>query len=184
LSRNRISNISFTVCSVGEIIILAIMVGILKAVKSEETTENNTRAFSILLAFSGGIWRESLHQLAHAWFKGLVLCALPWFIFEKRRPGLDLPVETNLFTVGIKQIYAAVKECWKLKQTFLYLLFYFLMSVSYSRHPIFPLMMIQGVMFSTQQCMVLVMISLLTYGLHRTVIATLQNRYDSSKFAG
>ncbi|KAJ3564406.1 hypothetical protein NP233_g8317 [Leucocoprinus birnbaumii] len=112
LSRNRISNISFTVCSVGEIVILAIMVGILKAVKSEESTENNTRAFSILLAFSGGVW---------------LLCALPWFIFEKRRPGLDLPPGTNLITIGIKQVYVAARECWKLKQTFLYLLFYFLM---------------------------------------------------------
>ena len=71
LSRNRILNISSLVSLVGEVIILAIIVGILKAVKSEETTENNTRAFSILLAFSGGIWRESLHQLVHAWFKGL-----------------------------------------------------------------------------------------------------------------
>jgi len=112
LSRNRISNISFTVCSVGEIVILAIMVGILKGVKSSDSTENNTRAFSILLAFSGGVW---------------LLCALPWFIFEKRRPGLNLPKGTNLLTIGIKQVYVAVRECWKLKQTFLYLIFYFLM---------------------------------------------------------
>ncbi|KAF5359548.1 hypothetical protein D9756_003285 [Leucocoprinus leucothites] len=96
----------------GEIVILAIMVGILKAVKSEESTENNTRAFSVLLAFSGGVW---------------LLCALPWFFFEQRRPGLDLPPGTNLLTVGIKQVYVATRECWKLKQTFLYLLFYFLM---------------------------------------------------------
>ncbi|KXN91649.1 Autophagy-related protein 22 [Leucoagaricus sp. SymC.cos] len=116
LSRNRISNISFTVCSTGEIIILAIMVGILRAIKSDESTENNTHAFSVLLAFSGGVWRYHV-----------VVCALPWFIFEKRRPGLDLPPGTNLLTVGIKQVYAAARECWKLKQTFLYLLFYFLM---------------------------------------------------------
>lgn len=46
------------------------MVGILKAVKSEESVENNTRAFSILLAFSGGIWRESLHhRMTRAGFK-------------------------------------------------------------------------------------------------------------------
>ncbi|KAF9453504.1 hypothetical protein P691DRAFT_771473 [Macrolepiota fuliginosa MF-IS2] len=112
LSRNRISNISFTISSAGEILILAIMVGILKAVKSTDSTENNTRAFSILLAFSGGVW---------------LICALPWFIFEQRRPGLDIPPGTNLLTIGIKQVYVAVRECWKLKQTFLYLIFYFLM---------------------------------------------------------
>lgn len=59
LSRNRISNISFTVCSLGEIIILVIMIGILKALKAEESTENNTKAFSVLIAFSGGAWRTN-----------------------------------------------------------------------------------------------------------------------------
>lgn len=62
IARNRISNVSFAVCSAGEIIILAIMVGILKGIKSDESTENNTRAFSVLIAFSGGVWRtSSLH---------------------------------------------------------------------------------------------------------------------------
>lgn len=56
LERNRISNVAFAVCSTGEIIILAVMVGILKALKSDESTENNTRAFSVLIAFSGGVW--------------------------------------------------------------------------------------------------------------------------------
>jgi len=69
LARNQILNTSALVSLVGEIVILAIMVGILKAVKSEETTENNTRAFSILLAFAGGVWRESLHRLTRALFK-------------------------------------------------------------------------------------------------------------------
>ena len=49
---------SFTICSVGEVLILAIMVGILKGVKSDESTENNTKAFSILIAFAGGVWRD------------------------------------------------------------------------------------------------------------------------------
>lgn len=32
------------------------MVGILKALKSDESTENNTKAFSVLIAFAGGVW--------------------------------------------------------------------------------------------------------------------------------
>ncbi|THU84193.1 MFS general substrate transporter [Dendrothele bispora CBS 962.96] len=112
LSRNRISNISFTVCSAGEIVILAIMVGILKGLHSDESTENNTKAFSVLIAFSGGVW---------------LLCALPWFFLEKRRPGLSLPPATSLLTIGFKQTYIALRECMRLKQTFLYLIFYFLM---------------------------------------------------------
>jgi hypothetical protein len=60
MARNRISNISFAICSAGEIVILAIMVGILKRLKSNDSTENNTKAFSVIIAFSGGVWR--------AWF--------------------------------------------------------------------------------------------------------------------
>ncbi|KAJ8072859.1 hypothetical protein PM082_016418 [Marasmius tenuissimus] len=88
------------------------MVGILKGMKSDASTENNTKAFSVLIAFSGGVW---------------LLCALPWFFLEKRRPGLQLPPGTTLLTIGFKQTYAAFSECLRLKQTFLYLIFYFLM---------------------------------------------------------
>lgn len=114
LSRNRLSNTSFAVCSAGEIVVLAIMVGILKGMKSDASTENNTRAFSALIAFAGGVW---------------LLCAIPWFVLEKRRPGLSLPSGTSLLTVGFKQTYVAFRECMRLKQTFLYLIFYFLMCV-------------------------------------------------------
>lgn len=62
MSRNRVSNISFAVSSAGEIIILAIMVGILKGVKYDASTENNTKAFSVIIAFSGGVWCASQFQ--------------------------------------------------------------------------------------------------------------------------
>jgi hypothetical protein len=55
LARNRVSNLSLAIGSAGEVLILAIMVGILKAVKSDASVENNTKAFSVLLAFSGGM---------------------------------------------------------------------------------------------------------------------------------
>ena len=56
LERNRVSNVSLAVNSAGEVIILGIMIGILKAVKSDESVKNNTMAFSVLLAFTGGVW--------------------------------------------------------------------------------------------------------------------------------
>ncbi|KIK95280.1 hypothetical protein PAXRUDRAFT_141029 [Paxillus rubicundulus Ve08.2h10] len=112
LSRNRVSNISFTVSSVGEIFVLVIMVGILEGMKAGDSTENNTRAFSALIAFSGAVW---------------LICALPWFFIEKRRPGLSLPPESSLLTIGFRQTYVAIRECLRLKQTFVYLIFYFLM---------------------------------------------------------
>ena len=65
LERNRLSNISLTISSVGEVLILAIMIGILKAVKSDRSVENNTKAFNVLLAFSGGVWRSFLRQLLY-----------------------------------------------------------------------------------------------------------------------
>ena len=59
LQRNRISNVSFAVASAGEVLILVVMVGILKGLKSDQSTENNTKAFSVLIAFAGGVWGES-----------------------------------------------------------------------------------------------------------------------------
>ncbi|KAG6818994.1 hypothetical protein H0H93_016555 [Arthromyces matolae] len=116
LSRNRISNISFAVCSVGEVIIIAVMVGLLKALKSEESTENNTKAFSVLIAFAGGVWSMLISSKQSQ--SGIT---------NKRRPGLDLPPGTNYLTIGFFQVYTALRECLRLKQTFLYLIFYFLM---------------------------------------------------------
>lgn len=102
MSRNRISNMSFIVCNAGEIVILAIMVGILKAVNSDAGIEQNTRAFSILIAFSAAAW---------------IICAIPWFVLEKRRPGKDLPEGSNYVSIACKNIWFALKECLKLKQT-------------------------------------------------------------------
>ena len=56
-----------------------------------------------------------------------MLCALPWFFLEKRRPGLALPATASMLTIGFKQTVVAFRECMRLKQTFLYLIFYFLM---------------------------------------------------------
>ena len=109
------------------------MIGILKALNADASAENNTKAFSVLIAFTGGVWRSSL-QYSYA-FPHLinilpVLCAIPWFIFEKRRPGLALPLGTSFTTIGFKQAYVALRECLRLKQTFFYLIFYFLMQAS------------------------------------------------------
>ena len=129
MSRNRISNISLAVSSAGTVIILTIMVGILKALKSDQSTENNARAFSALIAFSGGAWCKCNSLIVHhlSMTIRIVLCAIPWFTLEQRRPGLMLPSGTNFLTIGFVQVYAALRECLKLKQTFLYLIFYFLM---------------------------------------------------------
>ena len=69
LALNRVSNISLAISSAGEVLILAIMIGILKALKSDASVENNTKAFNVLLAFSGGVWcsfsRRFLYAIAN-----------------------------------------------------------------------------------------------------------------------
>ncbi|KAG1750878.1 hypothetical protein EDB19DRAFT_1825107 [Suillus lakei] len=87
LSRNRVSNISFTISSLGEILILVIMVGILEGLEAGDSTANNTKAFSVFIAFSGALW--------------------------------PLPPSSSLLTIGFRQTYVALRECMRLKQTFL-----------------------------------------------------------------
>ncbi|WVF68804.1 hypothetical protein IAT40_003576 [Kwoniella sp. CBS 6097] len=109
LARNRLANVSFFVCSVGEIIVLAILAGILEAIITDDP-DSNTRALSIVCAYAAGVW---------------IICAAPWLLFEQYRPGNQLPPKTSYFTVGIKQIYHAFRLCMRLKQTFIYLAAYF-----------------------------------------------------------
>jgi hypothetical protein len=48
--------------------------------------------------------------------------AAPWFIIEKRRPGLPCPGNMNIIQAGLWQLYRASKDIWKLKQSLLYLI--------------------------------------------------------------
>ncbi|KIJ07753.1 hypothetical protein PAXINDRAFT_164557 [Paxillus involutus ATCC 200175] len=148
LSRNRVSNISFAVSSVGEIFVLVIMVGILEGMKAGDSTENNTRAFSALIAFSGAVW---------------LICALPWFFIEKHRPGLSLPPGSSLLTIGFRQTYVAIRECLRLKQTFLYLIFYFLMGdVLNTTVTVIGTLQNSVVSYSTFQLTLLLIVGILT----------------------
>ncbi|KII85097.1 hypothetical protein PLICRDRAFT_145783 [Plicaturopsis crispa FD-325 SS-3] len=166
LARNRVSNVSFAVGSAGQIIVLAIMVGILKGLKSDESTENNTKAFSVLIAFSGAAW---------------LLCAIPWFIFEKRRPGLSLPPNTSLLTVGFKQTYVALRECMKLKQTFLYLIFYFLMGdVLNTTVTVIATLQNSVVSYSTLQLTLLLIVGIAAQAVGIYVFWLVQKKYKIS----
>ncbi|KAF8183910.1 MFS general substrate transporter [Pholiota molesta] len=166
LSRNRISNISFAVCSAGEIIILAIMVGILKGIHAEDSTENNTKGFSVLIAFSGAVW---------------LICALPWFFVEKRRPGLQLPPGTTLLTIGLKQVSTAFRECMRLKQTFLYLIFYFLMGdVLNTTVTVIGTLQNSVVSYSTLDLTLLLIVGIVAQGLGIYVFWLVQKRYKIS----
>ena len=82
MQRSRLSNMAFYIQSVGEIVILALIVGVMFGVNVDASTANNNWGLSVLIAFATGCW---------------VLLAIPWFIIEKRRPGQPLPPGMNMY---------------------------------------------------------------------------------------
>ncbi|EXJ73635.1 uncharacterized protein A1O5_03397 [Cladophialophora psammophila CBS 110553] len=101
--------------SAGEIVILAVLVGILFALDVNASAANNLWGLSVLIAYATGVW---------------IVLAIPWFILEKRRPGQKLPPGTNIVSVGFWNIWRALVQIWELKQSLLYLIGYFLLGDS------------------------------------------------------
>lgn len=114
MKRNELSNTAFYVQSVCEIFILAVIVGIMFGLHVNDSEENNNWGLSVLIAFATGVW---------------ILCAIPWFVLEKRRPGQD-PGRTNILLAGIKQLGYALSQIWQLRQSLAYLIGYFLLGDS------------------------------------------------------
>ena len=106
MERNRIYNVAFIMQSAGEIIILAVLVGILFALNVQASAANNLWGLSVLIAYATGVW---------------VVLSIPWFILEKRRPGQPLPAGKNIVSVGFWNLYRAMLQIWELKQSLLYL---------------------------------------------------------------
>jgi MFS-type transporter involved in bile tolerance (Atg22 family) len=106
MQRNRIQNVAFIVQSAGEILILAVIVGIMWGLNVNASTANNNWGLSVLIAFATGVW---------------LLLAIPLFVIEKRRPGQPLPPNMNIVSVGFWQLYRAFRQIWRLKQSLLYL---------------------------------------------------------------
>ena len=115
MQRNRLSNVSFIMQSAVEIVILAILVGILKSLDVNASDANNLWGLSVTIAYATAIW---------------VVCAIPWFIFEKHRPGQKVPAGMNLVSVGFWTLWRAAISIWTLKQSFLYLVGFFILSDS------------------------------------------------------
>ena len=120
LQRNRLSNISLCVCSCGEVgpmmasltqvVILAIAIGIIKGIGNKVS---NHWSLSVVITFATACW---------------VALALPWFFLEKRRAGQTVPPGMNIITVGLRQLLHTMQDIFKLRQTFIYLVGYFIIS--------------------------------------------------------
>jgi MFS-type transporter involved in bile tolerance (Atg22 family) len=105
MKRSQLANTAFYIQSLAEIIILAVIVGIMFAVGINASAAKNNWGLSILIAFASGVW---------------LLVSLPWFFLEKRRPGAD-PGNRSIIMVGLSQLYFAMRQVWRLKQSLLYL---------------------------------------------------------------
>ncbi|KAK0383860.1 hypothetical protein NLU13_7952 [Sarocladium strictum] len=115
MERSRLANVSFWVQSVGELVILAVIVGIMFSLHVDDSVSNNNWGLSVLIAFATACW--------------LVL-SIPWFAVEKKRPGLRIPKGQNIVTVGVWQLKEALTQIWHLKQSLIYLVGYFLLGDS------------------------------------------------------
>jgi len=75
--------------------------------------KQNNWGYSLCVAVCTGFW---------------VVLAIPWFLYEKKRPGPKLPAGDNYLTFGFRQTWFTIKQAWKLKQTFFYLIAFFLLA--------------------------------------------------------
>lgn len=106
LKRSQLANVAFYTQSVGEIFILAVIVGIMFGLHVNASQANNNWGLSVLIAFATGVW---------------LLVSLPWFFLEKRRPG-QAPGRRNIVVAGLWQLWYAGRQVWKLKQSLIYLI--------------------------------------------------------------
>ncbi|KAI9653669.1 MAG: hypothetical protein M1831_005697 [Alyxoria varia] len=111
LMRSRLSNMAFYAQSCGEILILAVIVGVMFGLHVNAGTEQNTWGLSVLIAFASGVW---------------LLLSVPWFVLEKRRPGMSTG-NMNIALAGLWQLRRAVTKIVQLRQTLYYLVGYFLL---------------------------------------------------------
>ncbi|KAG6033306.1 hypothetical protein E4U41_006940 [Claviceps citrina] len=115
LERSRLSNVAFWIQSVGEVVILAIIIGIMFGVRVDDSTANNNWGLSVLITFATACW---------------LALSVAWFVLEKTRPGLQIPPGKNIVTAGLWQLYEAFSQIWRLRQSLIYLAGYFFLGDS------------------------------------------------------
>lgn len=102
------NNIGFVACC-------ALSLGALFGLHANDSVAQNNWGYSVSVAVCTGFW---------------MVFAIPWFLWEKRRPGPPLPKGDNYFTFGFRQAWFAAKQAWTLKQTFFYLIAFFFLADS------------------------------------------------------
>jgi MFS-type transporter involved in bile tolerance (Atg22 family) len=85
---------------------LAIAIGIIK-----KTGGGNNFSLVVVIAYATACW---------------VVLAIPWFYLEQPRFGQVVPAGMNIISVGMRQAWIAARELYKLRQTLIYLVGYWL----------------------------------------------------------
>jgi len=106
-------NLSYTWNNIGFVICCALSLGALFGLRADDSVENNNWGYSVSVAVCTAFW---------------IIFAIPWFLWEKKRPGPPLPKGENYVTFGCKQIWFAGQQVWTLKQTFYYIVVFFLLA--------------------------------------------------------
>ncbi|KAI0875384.1 MFS general substrate transporter [Hypoxylon argillaceum] len=166
MERSRLSNVAFCIQSAGEVVILAIIVGILFGVDVNASTEANNWGLSVLIAFATAVW--------------LVL-SIPWFVIEKKRPGLKIPSGKNIISVGFWQLKEALTKIWHLKQSLIYLVGYFLLGDSLNTTvTVIGTLQNEVVSYDTLTLTYLLIAGIVAQGVGIAVYWWLQKRYQIS----
>lgn len=113
ITRSKVMNYSYGWNNIGFVVCCALSLAALFGLHADDSVANNNWGYSVSVAVCTGFW---------------IIFAIPWFLWEKKRPGPRIPAGDNYFTFGFKQTWFAAKEAWHLKQTFAYLIAYFLLA--------------------------------------------------------
>ncbi|KAJ5887997.1 hypothetical protein N7495_008038 [Penicillium taxi] len=107
LERNHISNISTAHSNIGYLLTLVLNLSVLLPMQSNAYSNN------LALCLTNSYW---------------VVLGIWWFLFQQKRLGPNVPQGSNFATIGLKQIWLAIREIRSLPQTFLYFWAYFLLA--------------------------------------------------------
>ncbi|MBW0518875.1 hypothetical protein O181_058590, partial [Austropuccinia psidii MF-1] len=107
LEKSRISNISTMHSNIGFLVVAILNLSVLLPLAQHPLVNNYTIALTTAYWVLTGIW---------------------WFVFQKSRPGPALPTGQNYLTVGWSELYASFKQAKKLRNTFAYLVAFFLLA--------------------------------------------------------
>jgi MFS-type transporter involved in bile tolerance (Atg22 family) len=113
MARSKIMNLSYVWNNVGFTVCTALSLAALAGIHADDSVAQNNWGYSVSVAVCTGFW---------------IILAIPWFLWEKKRPGPQLPKGDSYLTFGFKQTWFAAKQAWTLKQTLFYLIAFFLLA--------------------------------------------------------